>query len=240
MAVLHSAALLHGLQGGPTGQVPQIAVPPGLEKRQRAGLDLRFWELRDYELTQIDGIPVTTVMRTLADACRLLPRFQAVAYVDSALNSGLVGPADLDVVRGLMSRRRNCVAGRRLLAQARPGAQSPLETRVRLRATDGGFPPDAMQVPVLDPEGRVLGYGDMGFCLPEGGWLIVEADGRSVHELPEAVLHDRHRQNAFVAVPGNTVVRFTWADTRSAAYIPSVLRPMLRTADWRPGKYRRP
>ena len=68
--------------------------------------------------------------------------------------------------------------------------------------------------------------------------LVVEADGRSVHELPEAILHDRRRQNAFVGVPDVTVVRFTWDDTRRDAYIPGVLRPILARAGWRPTQLR--
>ena len=82
--------------------------------------------------------------------------------------------------------------------------------------------------------GVLLGYGDMGYRLPSGGWLIVEADGRSVHELPEALLHDRRRQNAFLGEPDITMVRFTWEDTRHDSYIPGVLGPILWRSGWRP------
>lgn len=234
VAVLGSAALVHGLQGVPRGWTPQAALPPGLERRQRSGLDLHFWDLAADEVTEVDGVAVTSLRRTLADVCRLLPRFTAVACVDSALDSGAIAPANLDSIRHLMERRRNAVAGRRHLLQARPGAQSPLETRVRLRAGDAGLAPDRLQVPVHSPAGVLLGYGDLGYRLPGDGWLIVEADGRNVHELPQAVLHDRRRQNSFVSVPGISVLRFTWADTLAPAYIPGVLRPMLARAGWTP------
>jgi hypothetical protein len=133
-----------------------------------------------------------------------------------------------------MARRRNCVAGRRHAEEARVGAQSPLETRVRLEAADAGLPPDGLQVPVFSSDGALLGYGDMGYRLPSGGWLIVEADGRSVHELPAALLHDRRRQNAFLGEPDISVVRFTWDDTRHRSYIPSVIRPILARSGWLP------
>lgn len=238
VAVIGSAVCVHGIEGLPTGRIPQLALPPGLERRQRAGIDLHVWDISPRELTVVDGMRVTTVPRTIADACRLLPRMLAVACVDSALHLGALTPADLEEVRGLMARRRNCVAGRRHLALAREGAQSPLETRVRLRAGDGGLPPDALQVPVMSPVGVLLGFADAGYALPDGGWLLVEADGRSVHELPEAVLHDRHRQNAFLSVPGVRMIRFAWPDTMGAEIIPGVLRPLLQAAGWRPGRHR--
>jgi hypothetical protein len=238
VAVIGSAAQVHGIEGLPFGWTPQLALPPGLERRQREGMDLHFWNLAADDVTMIDGLAVTSIQRTVADICRLLPRTLAVACVDSALHLGLITPEDMDEVRNLMARRRNCVAGRRHLALARPGAQSPLETRVRLRASDGGLAPDALQVPVMSSIGALLGYADLGYRLPSGGWLLVEADGRSVHELPEAVLHDRHRQNAFMGVPGIRVVRFAWADTLSPAIIPGTLRPMLQAAGWRPDRRR--
>ena len=238
VAVLGSAATLHGLAGVPRRLAPQIALPPGLERRQRNGIDLHFWDLPDEEITTVDGLPVTTLARTVADVCRLLPRFVAVSCVDSAIDAGLLDPADLDGIARGMARRRNCVAGRRHLGEARWGAQSPLETRVRLRACDAGLAPDVLQVPVYSPGGVLLGFGDMGYRLPSGGLLVVEADGRSVHEQPAAVLHDRRRQNAFLAVPGVLMLRFTWDDTRSASYIPAALRPILTRSGWRPNRGR--
>jgi hypothetical protein len=235
-AVLASAAMIHGLAGVPEGWLPQFALPPGLERRQRGGIELHFWDIPDAHLTTVNGQRVTTVLRTVADVCRLLPRLVAVSCVDSAFDLGLLHPDQVDEVRGLMARRRNCVAGRRHLQQARPGAQSPLETRVRLRAADANLAPDVLQVPVRNSSGVLLGYGDLGYRLRAGQWLIVEADGRSIHERPEAVLHDRRRQNAFMGVGGITVVRFVWEDTFSDAYIPGVLHPILTRAGWRPGR----
>ena len=118
----------------PRGWAPQLALPPGLERRQRDGIDLHFWDIPESDVTIVDGLRVTSLQRTVADVSRLLPRFVAVSCLDSALDQGLLDLGDLDAVRDLMARRRNCVAGRRHLAEARVGAQSPLETRVRLRA----------------------------------------------------------------------------------------------------------
>ncbi len=232
--IVRSGLQVHGIQGAIGWSAPQLALPPGLEKRQRDGLDIHFWALTGEQITTVDGLPVTTVARTLADAVRLLPRLQAVSCVDSALHLGLVTTDDLPLIASMMRRRRQCVSGRLRLNEARIGAQSPLETRVRLRAADGGLPPDELQVPIRDRSGLLLGYADMGYRLPDGTWLVVEADGRSVHELPEALLHDRRRQNAFLSGAQARILRFTWADTVHAGYIPGVLRPLLDQAGWRP------
>ena len=61
-------------------------MPRGLERAQREGMDLHFWTIPAAQVEIVDDIPVTSVVRTLADVCRLLTREQAVCLVDSALN----------------------------------------------------------------------------------------------------------------------------------------------------------
>ena len=234
VVVIDSAAGLHQLEGARNRPTVAAAVPRGSERRQRAGIALHFWDMPASDVVEVDGIAVTSVVRTLADCARLLPRFEAVALVDSALHRGLVVPEQFDQIGAIMGRRPGCPAGRQVLRDARVGAQSPLETRVRLRASDGGFPPDRLQVPVHEAQGRLIGIVDLGYRLPNGGWLYVEADGRSVHELPDAVLHDRHRQNAIVNQSGSHLLRVTWDDTMDARTIPDLLRPILRRHGWRP------
>lgn len=230
--VLGSAARIHGIQGVASERAPEVALPPGLEKRQRAGVEIRFWSLPEDHTTVVDGLRVTTVARTLADLARELPRVAAVACLDSALLQGQISLDELPSVAAMMQRKRGCVSGRRRLTECRVGAQSPLETGVRLACADGGMPPDALQVPIYDSDGRLLGYGDLGWRLPDGTWLIAEADGLSVHEAPKALLHDRRRQNAFLSAANAQIVRFTSADLRVHGYIASVIRPILARAGW--------
>ncbi len=234
VGVVGSAAIVHGLQGLPPSWRPQIALPPGLERVQRRGIELHFWDIPDRHIATVDGLRITAVIRTLADVCRVLQRHHAVGLVDSALAQGQITVDQFTEVLALMARRRNCVAGRRHLGEARVGAQSPGETRVRLMLTDAGLPPDRLQVPVHDAAGRLIGIGDLGYDLPDGGRLIIEFDGRSVHGLPAAVLDDRRRQNALLSQRGVTILRFAWEDTYSPAAIPGQVRPLLVAAGWRP------
>ncbi|MFF4877221.1 DUF559 domain-containing protein [Micromonospora sp. NPDC000668] len=105
-------------------------------------------------------------------------------------------------------------------------AQSPLETRARLRCVDGRVPPDALQLEVRDDDGYLLGIGDLGWRGPR---IIAEADGRDVHGSPEAAFADRRRQNRLVNA-GWTVLRFTWSDTLRPDYIPWTVRQAIAAA----------
>ena len=196
-------------------------------------MHIHVWSIPEEQRVILDGLPVTSVDRTLADCVRLLPRMQAVACLDSALHLGMISMDGVMELCDLMIRKRQCFSGRQRLLEARIGAQSPLETRVRLRASDGGFPPDALQVPIRNSSEHLLGYGDIGYELPDGSWLIVEADGLRYHDQPGALLHDRRRQNSFLSAEVTSIVRFAWEDTKHAAYIPNVLGAALAKAGWR-------
>jgi hypothetical protein len=141
--------------------------------------------------------------------------------LDSALHTKRLRDADK---RWLLQRwrgRRGAVESRHLLSLADGRAESPLESRTRLRCIDGGVPPDDLQVPVVDPRGAPVAYGDMGW---RGGRLIAECDGAEWHLRLRALYDDRTRQND-VVIAQRAVLRFTWADTlRPPAYIPSVVR----------------
>src|SRR5207245_6175152 len=121
----------------------------------------------------------------------------------------------------LMAGRRSAVSGRARLAEADGRAQSPLETRIRLIASDVGFPADTLQLPVVDRQGHLLGYGDLAWFRPGRRMLIAECDGASVHTAPAAVLRDRYRSNDFITRGEVDIVRFTWRDAEQPTYVRS-------------------
>jgi len=142
----------------------------------------------------------------------------------------LIGADEFARIPALIRGRRGAVAARRYLAEADHRAQSPLETRARLRCVDGRVPPDVLQVDVRDDDGYLLGVGDLGWLAAR---VVAEADGAGVHGTPAAVFEDRRRQNLFVNA-GWRVLRFTWADTLRPDYIPYVVREALGrpSASW--------
>lgn len=224
-AVLATAGRLRGLPYCSDGGI-DVRVPPGLEQVQRPGIRFHTWKVWPRDIVRDGPFLVTVPVRTVADLLLRRGRDQGVAILDAALHLGLITLEDLTTVAAIMGGRRGCRRARTYLPLTAIGAQSPLETKVRLIAVDAGHPPDGLQVPLLDDAGRVIGYGDLGWKTRDG-WLIAECDGIGPHSLPNALAHDRRRQNELLLQPGVTIVRFTWPDTESPAYVVSVIRRAL-------------
>ncbi|MGC4854141.1 hypothetical protein ACLQ24_12275 [Micromonospora sp. DT4] len=177
-------------------------------------------------MCRLNGIAVTTPLTTVSEIILREHRYASVSVLDSALNRGLLTVDCLASIPTLIKGRRGAVAARGYLAEADGRSQSPLETRTRLRCVDGRVPPDVLQLEIRDPDGYLLGVGDLGWRRPQ---VVAEADGRDVHSLPEAVFADRRRQNRLVNA-GWTVLRFTWQDTMQPDYIPWAVRQAIAAA----------
>ncbi len=228
-AVLDTAAELHGIAGLPRSGEIHVGLPGRCGRPQHANrpdVVLHQFEHPAGSVVRVDGIPVTSPVVTLAEVVLRAARYPAVSALDSALYRGLVTDDDLLLVRALVKGRRGAIAARGYLAEADGRAQSPLETRTRLRCVDGRVPPDVLQIDVRDDDGYLLGIGDLGWRAPK---VIAEADGRAPHGTPEAVFADRRRQNRLVNA-GWTVLRFTWQDTLDPAYIPWTVRSAIAAA----------
>jgi hypothetical protein len=223
VAVRQTAAELHGM---PTfGDVSTVhAAVPGVASRHRHdGLVIHQTPVPASQQVRAHGLPVSSAVRTVADSVCSLSRFDAVALVDASLNRGLLVDEDLAVVVTMIAGRPGCVAGRRYLAEADGRAQSPAESRVRLTCSDSRLAPDALQHPVYDRHGALLGYADLAWV---GAMVAAEVDGAGPHSTPYALFRDRHRQNDFTTVRWR-VIRFTWADTYRPGYITATVRAAL-------------
>jgi hypothetical protein len=189
-------------------------------------VQLHWFELGADAVTSIDGLRTTTAVRTVADVLLAVDRLTGLSVLDSALFREVLHDDDLPAVEAVMAGRPGVVAARELLSLADGRAQSPLESRVRLRAVDGGVPPDELQYSVVDRWGVVVGVADLMWRRRSGRPLVAEADGADPHSRPQAVFHDRHRGNDFTTGQVDCV-RFTWADTLRPAYVPTVIRANL-------------
>ncbi|NUT17681.1 MAG: type IV toxin-antitoxin system AbiEi family antitoxin domain-containing protein [Hamadaea sp.] len=224
--VLHDAAELHGIKGlRDTDRIHlslpgNAAVPRRMCHRQVVP---HQFVLRPVDLTMVDGMLTTTVVRTVADLLLYVDRMSAVSALDSALFQSLLAPDDLPLVEGLIRGRRNAAISRTWIGLADWRSESPLETRGRLVCVDAGLPPDELQATICRPDGSIAARADM---LWQRSRLIAEADGAEFHDRPEALYRDRERQNELAAL-GYTVVRFTWQDTLDGDRLPSMIRRFL-------------
>ncbi|MEV0155328.1 hypothetical protein AB0H57_16515 [Micromonospora sp. NPDC050686] len=227
VAVLDTAAELHGIGGLRRTSEIHVSLPARSARPRRAAdpdLVVHQLTLGPGDVRADSGVAVTTPVRTVADVILRIGRFPAVCVLDSALNRQLITEADMPAVAALIRGRRGAVLARKRLAEADGRAQSPLETRTRLRCVDGGVAPDVLQLEVRDDDGYLLGIGDLGW---RGARVIAEADGRDPHGSLQALYEDRVRQNRLVNA-GWTVLRFTWSDTLRPDYIPETVRRALR------------
>lgn len=204
----HTAARVHGLVV-PDGGPDHLTIPRAQRRPHRDRLRIYTARLPAEDVVDVDGVPLTSVARTTVDLSRVLPRVPAVWAVEGALRSRTVTRAELEEVAVRLARSPGIVRARERFRSAEPLSQSPLETMARLFLLDAGLPAPELQMELELADGRSV-FVDLGYREQRVG---IELDGRSPHELPEAVFRDRRRQNK-VAFTSVLLLRYTWWDVK--------------------------
>ncbi|MGA5463095.1 hypothetical protein [Mycobacterium sp. NPDC050041] len=165
---------------------------------------IRTWAdaVADDELTTIDGMAVTTPVRTALDLARRNPLQRAVTEVDALANATDLKVADVELLAERYRGHRGIRAARRALELVDPGAESPRETWLRLLVIRNGFPPPTTQIPVRDRHGVLVAVLDMGW---EDIKVALDYEGAH-HRGPIRFNKDIHRHDA--------VTELGWADIR--------------------------
>lgn len=220
IAVGQCALALHGVAGLPMQIQPQVALPARRALRPRDGIRVRYFD--DFATVRVAGRAVACLDDALVQALPELDRVRAVAVLDNVVNRGLIDDDGLAAVRAKLRGRRGAAAVDRWWELVDGRSESPLETEARLRCVDGGIPPDDLQVRILDAAGRFVARADLGWRLRDGRWLLVEIDGREVHDAPEALYADRARQNRLLATGQVDLLRFVRADFRRSAFVATI------------------
>lgn len=178
--VARTAAILHGFDTLPPDRSSvtwpiEVCVPRNRPGPSEPGIRSYRWSLSSQDITEIDGVPVTTLERTAWDCARCLPRLEAVAAMDQYLRAGVDSGCLL--IRAEADRRY----GRRVASvveAADPLAQSPGESRSRCLIVDAGLPRPRSQVPVGLADGRNA-FLDLGY---EEYRLGIEYYGAQFHD----------------------------------------------------------
>lgn len=165
-----SAAALLGASGWIRRARPRLSTAIAVRRQIAVHADT----LLDGEVTDVDGIAVTTPARTAFDMGRRLPRLRAVQRIDSLANATDVKAIEVEAV----AARHAGARGIRYLLDVLPlvdgGAESPQETRTRLALIDAGFPAPRTQIPIFDSDGCLIARLEMGW----DDWLVgIEYDG---------------------------------------------------------------
>ncbi|MFD6448446.1 hypothetical protein ACFWEJ_25310 [Promicromonospora sp. NPDC060204] len=164
IAVGACALVLHGVQGLPRKITPEATFAGGVARKSRDGIAFRQY-VSGMATVEIAGRDVVVVGQALIQTLPTLTRDQAVACLDSALYRGLIRPDHLAEIRRGLEGRRGARRAIPWLSLAHGRAESPPESRARLRCHDAAIAPDDLQRDFFDGRGRFLGRADLAWHL---------------------------------------------------------------------------
>jgi nucleotide-binding universal stress UspA family protein len=222
IAVGTSALALHGVHGLPVRIRPEASLPGGSPRHARDGLRLRCFE--PVATVQMQGRTVASLRDALIRALPELPRRNGLAVMDDVRHRRLISPEEAEQVAASMAGRRGVRRVRTWWPFIDARAESPFESFARLECIDDGIPPDELQLEIQDRHGVLR--GDMAWRLRGGRWLVVELDGKEFHDVPDAVLADRVRQNRIASTGRADLLRFAYPDLGTGR-IPANIRTAL-------------
>jgi very-short-patch-repair endonuclease len=181
----HSAALVHGLRL--PARVPEVHVTVTDSDRARRGIQIHTTTvLHPRERHRAQGLPVTSVARTLVDLAPLYGTRQLAPLVDQALR--LASRARLIETLDRHPRRPVTPRLRRLLDPARPSADTWSKAEAKLLAA-------IRRAHLPTPEANVPIGGYIADLLWREQRVIVEYDSEHYHSGPGVFHRDRTRHN---------------------------------------------
>lgn len=159
-----AAAALHGAKwvdrGAPIEMIWKCGRPP-------SGLVVRSERIDGDEITQIDGLFVTTPERTALDLARHLPRNSAVVHLDALAQASGVSAMDVLTLAHRYPGSRGIRSAVTALSLMDDGAESPHETLLRLVLRDKWLDVPTTQIRAGD--GDVDAVIDVGYEEPRVG-----------------------------------------------------------------------
>lgn len=201
-----SAAALHGSKWIDARLPAEL-----LWTNRRPPSGIRCWSdtLAEDDFEVVNGVRVTTPVRTALDmACRY-PFEAAVIAIDALARRARLKVADIELLADRHQGRRGIRQARKVIEMVDPGAESPRETRLRLLLVRGGFPRPTTQIPVYDQYGVLVAVLDMGW---EDLKIAAEYDGDQ-HRTDRRTFNNDIRRAESVNELGWIHIRVTAEDT---------------------------
>lgn len=229
-----SAGVLHGL---PVPRRDLALVQVTRDRRtgaSRAG-NLKQWScpVAEGDRALLEGLPVTTIDRTVVDLARTGDAPWSVAAADHALHAGLTSLDSLLAVVDQSPRRRGNRVARERLALANGLSESPGESISRVNMALAGLPmPELQHEFTLRGGSRVRG----DFWWPEfrlvgefDGLLKYAGDAPGAPARPDALIGEKAREDGLREL-GLFVVRWGWRVALSRQLLAATIRGAITTA----------
>lgn len=200
-----SSAIRWGIDRGPAQTWTDVLVPRGRCRRRRGIVFHRTRFLPDEDRSSVDGIPVTSIARTLRDSARSSGPIRLRRLFDEADRLGLLDRADL---RQVLDRSAGHCGIRPLYLlldrfdAPPPRTRSPLEHRFFRIWEAAGLP---------TPETNVRLCGFEVDCLWRREKVVVELDGQAFHHTGVALELDDMKDGK-LEHNGYLVLRFNYRD----------------------------
>jgi very-short-patch-repair endonuclease len=199
-----TAAWLHGIDVDPCDPI-EATVPPHAGVSGRSGIAVRRAGLAAEDVVRVRGMPATTMERTIAELCGRLSVTEAVVVADAALHKRRIRLDQLASWAEAHPGMRGIRNLRRVITFAEPGAESPMESRLRMILVLAGLPRPRVQVSIHDAAGRFAGRPDLYYEHPRLG---IEYDGEGHRH---TLASDNQRQNRLLNAEVR-LLRFSAAD----------------------------
>jgi hypothetical protein len=232
VASRRAAAALHGVPGF-TRALLEVSSPRARRKgRFLDGVVVHYSTLLpDAHRKAVDGIPTTTVARTLFDLCAVVHPGRAERAVDNCLSRKWVTmPALWRVLDDLAIQGRNGTCAMREILQARgegyvaPASDIEAEFLALLRRA--GLPLPAREINLGDAD-QWIGRVEFVYRTER---VLIEVDGRLHHSALLDFENDRERDNRFAA-EGYRVLRVTYSMMKERPRdVERIVRRALRVA----------
>ncbi|HTN23662.1 MAG TPA: DUF559 domain-containing protein [Solirubrobacteraceae bacterium] len=175
------------------------------------------------DVETVDGIPCTTLARTLLDLAEVVTTRSLERAIDRAEILRVLDMRPIDNVLRRANGRRGAATLKAVLSAMQfqsTTTRSELEELFLHICRTIDRPPDGVNVWIPYPDG---GGAEADFVWREQR-LIVEVDGRETHGTPQAFESDRRRDQR-LTVLGWSVVRFTW---RQVEFEPAIVAATLQ------------
>jgi hypothetical protein len=204
-ATLHQIALLD-----PDFSLVHITREKAGSSRTESGVRHHDAALPPGQLTTVGGLLVTSAARTVVDLARTLSFEAGLVAAESALNRGLVSPAELREIMSCCLDWPGARAAGRVVSFASCHSESPGESLSRIAFEAVRLPPPRQQVEIYDSRGFIA-RADFYW---EEQRTVGEFDGRLKYAGDSAALYDEKRREDRLRDAGVEVFRFGWMEVQ--------------------------
>jgi hypothetical protein len=224
-----SACVIQGIDVVPR---PEPAVEMAVHDRQirpEPGLVVRRQYLADEDVVEVDGVRVTTPLRTAFDLATRTGLVDAVVAADGLGRYGGFTGADLETMARRQPGARGVRRVRRVAELMDPRSESPMETRTRLVVVLGGLPVPELQHEVFD-EYRFIARIDMAWVEFR---VALEYDGRD-HAVDDRRGRDLDRREELRRAGWEVIVVTARQVLRRPEWVVARVREALLARGWAP------